>query len=560
MKKLLSLFATALALSACDFPDAPLPVFDTSTSVVYIYNGPTAGGYTLSGNIQLFSSYSWNVQNGAPSYIIISSEGSSGTHSLTPILTDALKDHLQNPDVYFTLIAGQGYKIATLTFTAPQYPGGSHRVTIYYRPFMLAFDANGGSGAPEAEIVSPNASKQIFLPQQGSMTPPEPSLYFVGWGTTRDGETGTLYKAGDSYLLQKTTTLYAIWSNAGYSANSPKLIRTQAELAAINTDALSLSLHYKLMENIELTYEGDASWTPIGDSNNSFTGSFDGNGKTISNVKIDGTHLSAGLFGIIRGTEGKIAVQNVVLQNVSINTTGANLFVGAVVGRLLTGILQNCSASGAVSGYGSTTACIGGITGFVSSGSIRQCTANVDVTILNTDVNGSAGGVVGGGENSNILNCAAIGEIHGSWAGGIVGQMSNITIQNCYARGVVEASGSLNPICAGGIAGITSGTNYIINCVALHSKVSAPSRDYCYRIGGFAPSTTSLLKNNYGRTDMEGNTWTNNSNNDGINLDSAGYNDEDWWKNADNWDTTNGFAWNFEEVWEMGTNDLPKLK
>ena len=560
MKKLLSFFATALALSACDFPDAPLPVFDTSTSVVYIYNGPTAGSYTLSGNIQLTSSYNWNVQNGAPSYIIISSEGSGGAHSLTPILTDALKNHLQNPDVYFTLIAGQGYKIATLTFTAPQYPGGSHRVIIYYRAVMLTFDANGGSGAPEAEIVSPNAPKQIFLPQQGSMTPPEPTLYFVGWSTTRDGETGTLYKAGDSYLLQNTTTLYAIWSNAGYSANNPKLIRTQAELAAINTDALSLSLHYKLVENIELTYEEDASWTPIGDYNNPFTGSFDGNGKTISNVKVSGDINSAGLFGVILGTESKIAVQNVRLQNVSINTTNANLFAGAVVGRLLSGILQNCSASGAVSGYGSTNAFIGGITGFVNSSSIlHQCTANVDVTILSTDASGSAGGIVGHGQNCSILNCAAIGEIHGSWAGGIVGQMSNITIQNCYAMGVVEASGRGN-ICAGGIAGMTTGTNYIINCVALHSKVSASSINSSYRIGGFAPTAPSLLKNNYGRTDMEGATWINNSNNDGTNLNSTSYNDEDWWKNADNWDTTNGFAWNFEDVWEMGTNGLPKLK
>ena len=55
MKKIFYLFAAMCALSACDFPDTLPPVFDTSTTAVYIYDGPTAGSYVLSGNITLSS-------------------------------------------------------------------------------------------------------------------------------------------------------------------------------------------------------------------------------------------------------------------------------------------------------------------------------------------------------------------------------------------------------------------------------------------------------------------------------------------------------------------------
>ena len=109
MKKLCLLFASICALSACDFPDALPPVFDTNTTAVYIYDGPTAGSYVLSGNITLSSSYNWNVENSAPAYITLGSSGSygaGGVHFLKPQLTEALKALLAHPDQHFTLVAG----------------------------------------------------------------------------------------------------------------------------------------------------------------------------------------------------------------------------------------------------------------------------------------------------------------------------------------------------------------------------------------------------------------------------------------------------------------------
>ena len=61
MKKILLFFAVVLACSACDFPDALPPVFDSNTSAVYIYDGPIEDSYVLSDHITLSTSYNWNV-------------------------------------------------------------------------------------------------------------------------------------------------------------------------------------------------------------------------------------------------------------------------------------------------------------------------------------------------------------------------------------------------------------------------------------------------------------------------------------------------------------------
>ena len=110
-----------------------------------------------------------------------------------------------------------------------------------------------------------------------------------------------------------------------------------------------MTLNCTLADNIDLTGK---DWTPIGTSfGNSYTGTFDGNGKTITGLTVTGSDRYTGLFGFIKGT-----VKNVVLTEINI-TSGT--FVGGVAGWSFGGNIENCSVSGSVS-----SSDVGGVVGY----------------------------------------------------------------------------------------------------------------------------------------------------------------------------------------------------
>ena len=189
VKKFFILFAAVLAISACDFPDTLPPVFGTNTFAVYIYDSTSEGSYILSDNITLSTSFNWNVESSTPNYISIgSSYGSGGAHFFESQLTERLKEMLAEPNKHFTLVDKQGYLIATLRFTAPQYAGGNHSVRIYYVPnvtltFDVKTDLGGGGEAPKPLSVRPG--KSIQMPCGDGMTPTR-GYSFCGWSENQD--------------------------------------------------------------------------------------------------------------------------------------------------------------------------------------------------------------------------------------------------------------------------------------------------------------------------------------------------------------------------------------
>ncbi len=105
------------------------------------------------------------------------------------------------------------------------------------------------------------------------------------------------------------------------------------------------------------------NWTPIGTtSSNSFSGTFDGDGKTISNLTVNlPNNYNVGLFGyVVEGT-----IQNVTLTNATVQ--GKN-FVGGLVG-FNNGTIENCTVSGTVTGTGDK-AIVGGLVGFNIGGTV----------------------------------------------------------------------------------------------------------------------------------------------------------------------------------------------
>ena len=205
---------------------------------------------------------------------------------------------------------------------------------------------------------------------------------------------------------------------------------------------------WKLGINITLTGDIDLTgidWTPIGTSfGNSYAGTFDGGGHTITGLTVTRSNRYTGLFGFIKGT-----VKNVVLTEVNI-TSGT--FVGGVAGWSFGGNIENCSVSGSVSG--SSGSDVGGVVGYQQVGSITGCSSSA--TVKGTERAGGVVGVTNGG-TTPLTACYATGNVtvendgtSNAWAGGIVGMNGTGTLIACYAAGNVS----------GNIVGGAVGVNY----------------------------------------------------------------------------------------------------
>ena len=186
-----------------------------------------------------------------------------------------------------------------------------------------------------------------------------------------------------------------------------------------------------------------AGWQPIGDFSNAFTGKFEGNGFTISNLKINRSDTgNVGLFGTV---EQEAEITNVGLLGVDI--MGDN-FVGSLVGWNSGSTITNSYVTGSVSGFGDN---VGGLVGLNDNGTITNSYATGFVLGSGSSV----GGLVG--ENSGtITNSYAKGSVAGSGdsVGGLVGGNSSGTITNSYATGfVLESGNSVGGLVGGNLSG-----------------------------------------------------------------------------------------------------------
>ena len=230
-----------------------------------------------------------------------------------------------------------------------------------------------------------------------------------------------------------------------------------AELTAnivLNDDVLNSD--GSLNEEKASTFE---EWTPIGSESNRYTGTFDGNGKTISGIYINTDEDNQGLFGCIGdiNKSGTGTVKNLGIEDSWISG-GDN--VGGIAGYSSWG-MENCYNTGSISGGDN----VGGISGQNISGMIRNCYntgsisggSNVGGIVGNSsDVSGISGGGVTGCHNDGTV----IGS--GSNIGGILGNGArNSAISKCYNTGSVSSSGK-GPV-AGIAGGIVFGTSNCYN-------------------------------------------------------------------------------------------------
>ena len=225
---------------------------------------------------------------------------------------------------------------------------------------------------------------------------------------------------------------YTIESNGSYTVYNADGLLNVAEL--VNGGKTDINI--TLTADIDLTGK---DWTPIGtDYDNSYKGTFDGGGHTITGLTFTTNDEFAGLFGWLNraGT-----VKNVVMEGVQI--TSNQIYGGSIGGVVGSGwgTIENCSVSGSVSG----TVYVGGVVGVQIGGSITGCSSSA--TVKGTvDVGGVAGQT---NSSATLTACYATGNVTIEIApkkniagGGLVGMNAGSSLLACYAIGNVNSKGS----------------------------------------------------------------------------------------------------------------------
>ena len=222
---------------------------------------------------------------------------------------------------------------------------------------------------------------------------------------------------------------YTIESNGSYTVYNADGLLNVAELVNGGKTDINITLD----KNIDLTGKG---WTPIGTSfDNSYTGTFDGGGHTITGLAVTTNDQFVGLFGYLNraGT-----VKNVVMEGVLITSNHMFGCTSGVVGYSW-GTIENCSVSGSVSG----TDCVGGVVGSQKAGSIIGCSSSA--TVKGTHYVGGVAGEKWG----SMTACYATGNVtleiasqKNNFGGGVVGLNGGSRVLACYATGNVTSTGS----------------------------------------------------------------------------------------------------------------------
>ena len=235
----------------------------------------------------------------------------------------------------------------------------------------------------------------------------------------------------------------------GDGVDNPYQISTAAELAwfrdQVNSGNNTISA--TLTDNIDLSnfchakdgtkYTEEVSWTPIGNSDNMYQGTFDGNGKTISNLYINATYWDIGITlftGFFGYTDAGGSIKNITFDNAKVKSVD-DYYTGILVGIAASCIeniktLANCSVEGKDN--------VGGIAG-EANGNIGNCENHAMVNGA-----GFVGGIVGryAYSGKSITSCANYGVITGTrnQVGGMAGYFVSGTIQNCANYGDITGT------------------------------------------------------------------------------------------------------------------------
>ena len=237
------------------------------------------------------------------------------------------------------------------------------------------------------------------------------------------------------------------YSGGEGTAENPYLISSAADIDELMSTSEDWASNFILTQDIDCsdyTFVGTNNPQPIGNSGGAFTGFFNGQNHTISNITINTVDWLVGFFGQIwdPGTVIYLHLENISSNMLRPMSIWEGTFTGVFCGRNH-GIIKGCSASGTATGNGFTAA-VGGFCGYNIYGIIKNCTANVDAS------NGTnVGGFCGDNERSTIEYCISNGNAENSYqSGGFCGTNTFYSIiKNCYSTGSASGSWGAGSFC-----------------------------------------------------------------------------------------------------------------
>ena len=272
--------------------------------------------------------------------------------------------------------------------------------------------------------------------------------YGGAWAQTRPS--GGDGKVGNPYII--TTAEELAWFRDQVNGGNKKICAKIAD----NVEVIDLKNFCHAADASKKIDE--QSWVPIGNSNKPYQGTFDGNGKTITNLYINASQVNMGLFGYTYGG----TIKNLTFEYA--NVTNTNNYAGVLVGKAFVGsTLQNIKISntcqikggkytGGIAGYldGNAYNCvncatvqgiqyIGCLCGYYSrtGNSITACANYGKVTASSM----KAGGLVGYFDSGTIQDCANYGDVKGTdRIAGMAGSVNNGKIQNVFSYGNISVT------------------------------------------------------------------------------------------------------------------------
>ena len=474
-----ALAALALSLAACTQDEAGfLPEGAEGTSIVFTATGLNPAATAIAGTRAPADGNWTGVQS-----VAVLMDGMVKTYNVTPSTADPTSATLTSTDPYYwtnhndiTVTAWWPYTAGettppavkvkanqsaqkdfegsdlivadgqTVTYGNPtlRFTHRTARVTIVltdYTEGLASVQLTGLSteGGNPAEIIpydkGSNTYTALVAPQSVAAGTAFITCTFTNGKTfVYKMKNATDWQAGGEYTYTVSLAAakdpgYTIEGNGSYTVTSADGLMNVAELVNGGKTDINITLD----KNIDLTGK---DWTPIGTSfDNSYTGTFDGGGHTITGLTITTKDQFVGLFGYLNraGT-----VKNVVMEGIQITSNHMFGNTGGVAG-FSWGTIENCSVSGSVSG----TKCVGGVVGAQKAGSITGCSSSA--TVKGTvDVGGVAGEKWG-----SMTACYATGNVtleidspKNLSGGGLVGFNGGSSVLACYATGNVTSTGS----------------------------------------------------------------------------------------------------------------------
>lgn len=306
---------------------------------------------------------------------------------------------------------------------------------------------------------------------------------------------GYEFSPADQNYTQEATSADFVGEVQACSAGDPADAAnpcTITNLAQLQLMQANLSGHYALGANINATptasWNSSAGFEPIGDDNDPFVGTFDGDGHRIHGLTIDRSASKfVGLFGKLgESAAGRSEVRNLELTNMHV--TG-DTYTGGLAGEN-TGNITKVAVSGVVSGGGNT----GGLVGYhATGGTIEHAQSAGTVT-----GGGSVGGLVGNTNSANVSYSHSTANVSGSGldVGGLVGHNSYNVVTHSWSSGDVENTSSYT----GGLLGKNNDSEVHYS----YSTSNVTGTDFVGGFVGRASNSNSLITNSYALGNVTG--------------------------------------------------------